>query len=59
MLKTLDYGTIKIVECNVIRLPYDILVDTVMDSEGNYYDIYALAEDGSLVAVLDETLEDE
>jgi hypothetical protein len=58
MLRTLDYGAVKIVECNVIRIPYDILVGTVMDSAGNYYDIYHLADDGTLVAVLDETLED-
>lgn len=58
MLRTVDYGTIKIIECNVIRPPYDILVDTIMDNDGNYYDIYALADDGTLVAVLDETLED-
>lgn len=55
MLRTLDYGDLVVVECNVIRTPYDILVDTVMDSDGQYYDIYHL---GSLVAVLDETLED-
>ncbi len=58
MLRTVDYGELVVVECNVIRMPYDILVDTVMDSEGNYYDIYHLADDGTLVAVLDETLED-
>jgi hypothetical protein len=58
MLRTLDYGELVVVECSVIRKPYDILVDTIMDSDGQYYDIYALAEDGSLVAVLDETLED-
>ena len=59
MLRTLDYGELVIVECNIIREPYDILVGTVMDSEGNWYDVYHLAEDGSLVAVLDATLEDE
>ena len=58
MLRTLDYGEITIVECNVIRAPYDTYIDSVMDSEGDWYDIYALAEDGSLVAVLDEVLED-
>lgn len=58
MLRTADYGELVVVECNVIRKPYDILVDTVMDSDGQYYDIYHLAEDGTLVAVLDETLDE-
>ena len=58
MLRTLDYGELVVVECNVIRRPYDEWIDSVIDSDGNWYNIYALAEDGSLVAVLDETLED-
>lgn len=57
MLRTLNYGDLVIVERNVIRLPFDTLVDTV-ETEDETYDIYAIAEDGSLVAVLDETLED-
>lgn len=57
MLRTLNYGDVVIVERNVIRLPFDTLVDTV-ETEDETYDIYAIAEDGSLVAVLDETLED-
>lgn len=58
MLRTLDYGNVVVVEANAIRIPYDTYVHSVMDSDGNWYNIYALAEDGSLVAVLDETLED-
>ena len=58
MLRTLDYGDLVVVESNVIRTPYDECIGSVMDSEGQWYDIYALAEDGSLVAVFDETLED-
>ena len=58
MVKTVKYGELVIVECNVIRMLFDTWVDSLMDSDGNWYDIYALAEDGSLVAVLDETLED-
>ena len=57
MLRTLKYGDLVVVECNIIRLPFDTLVDTV-ETEDETYDIYALAEDGTLVAVLDETLED-
>ena len=57
MLRTLNYGDLVIVECNVIRLPFDTLVDTV-ETEDETYDIYALAEDGTLVAVLDETLDE-
>ena len=57
MIRTLKYGTVKIVECDVIRLPFDTLVDTV-ETEDETYDIYALAEDGTLVAVLDETLDE-
>jgi hypothetical protein len=58
MIKTLIYGCVKIVEANVIRAPYDEFIDCVEMSDGSYYDIYKVAEDGSLVAVLDETLED-
>ena len=58
MIKTVKYGELVVVECNVIRMPFDTWVDSLMDSEGNWYDIYVLADDGSLVAVLDETLED-
>ena len=58
MIRTVVYGCVTIAEVNVIRLPYDTFVDCVEMSDGSYYDIYALAEDGSLVAVLDETLED-
>jgi hypothetical protein len=58
MIRTLIYGCVAIVEANVIRTPYDKLIDCVEMSDGSYYDIYSLAEDGSLVAVLDETLED-
>lgn len=58
MIRTLKYGNITIVECNVIRIPFDTWVDTVECADGAYYDIYALAEDGSLVAVLDESLDE-
>jgi hypothetical protein len=58
MIKTIDYGNVTIVESNVIRLPYDTLIGSVEMSDGSWYDIYALAEDGSLVAVLDECLDD-
>ena len=58
MLRTLDYGDLVVVEASVIRRPYDEWIDSVKDSDGNWYNIYALAEDSSLVAVLDETLED-
>ena len=58
MIRTLDYGILPIVESNVIRLPFDTHITSIEDCDGNWYDIYALAEDGSLVAVLDETLED-
>ena len=58
MLRTLDFGNVTIVESNVIRVPYDTYVKSVMDSNGDWYDIYALAEDGSLVAVLDESLDE-
>ena len=58
MLKTLDYGDLVVVEASVIRTPYDECIGSVMDSEGQWYDIYKVAECGSLVAVLDETLKD-
>ena len=58
MIRTLNYGELVVAECNVIRTPYDTFIDFVMDSEGNWYKIYALAEDGTLVAVLDEALEE-
>ena len=58
MIRTVVYGCVTIVESNVIRLPYDTFVDCVEMSDGSWYDIYALAEDGSLVAVLDECLDD-
>ena len=58
MLRTLDYGNVTIVESNVIRVPYDTYVNSVMDSNGDWYDIYALAEDGTLVAILDESLDE-
>jgi hypothetical protein len=57
MLRTLNYGELVIVEPSIIRIPYDTLVDTI-ETEDETYDIYSLAEDGSLVAVLDEALED-
>lgn len=57
MLRTLNYGELVIVEPSIIRIPYDTLIDTI-ETEDETYDIYSLAEDGSLVAVLDETLED-
>lgn len=55
MLRTLDYGTIPVVEKNVIRQPYDTFVDTI-ETNCDFYDIFAIAEDGSLVAVLDDCL---
>ena len=58
MIRTLIYGCVVIVEANVIRTPYDKFIDCVEMSDGSYYDIYALAEDGSLVAVLDESLDE-
>ena len=57
MLRTLDYGMLSIVEPNTIRFPYDNFVGAV-ETEDETYDIYALAENGLLVAVLDETLDD-
>ena len=57
MLRTLDYGNVPIVECNVIRLPFDTYTVSIEDSDGNWYDIYAL-EDGGWVAVLDESLDE-
>ena len=58
MLRTLDYGMLSIVEPSAIRVPYDNFVGAV-ETEDETYDIYALAENGSLVAVLDETLDDQ
>jgi hypothetical protein len=57
MIRTVKYGELVVVELNVIRLPFDTWVDSLQTSDGSWYDIYAIAEDGSLVAVLDETLE--
>ena len=57
MLRTLDFGELVIVDCNVIRSRYDEWIDSVKDSDGNWYDIYAL-EDGGWVAVLDESLDE-
>ena len=58
LLRTLDYGNLPIVESNVIRLPFDIHMTSIEDCDGNWYDIYALAEDGEWVAVLDESLDE-
>ena len=58
MLRTLDYGELIVFDASVVSRPYDEWIDSIMDSNGNWYDIYVLARDGSLVAVLDETLED-
>ena len=58
MIKTVKYGKLVVVECNVIRMPFDTWVDSLMDSEGKWYDIYTLAEDSSLVAVLDKSLDE-
>ena len=58
MIRTVEYSNVTIVEPNVIR-PKDIYLSSVMDTEGEWYDIYAIAEDGVLVAVHDTTIEDE
>ena len=58
LIRTLNYGNVTIVESNVIRVPYDTYVNSVMDINGDWYDIYALAEDGTLVAILDESLDE-
>ena len=58
MIRTVEYSNVVIVESNVIR-PEDIYLSSVMDTEGEWYDIYAIAGDGVLVAVHDTTLEDE
>lgn len=58
MLRTLDYGELIVFDASVVSRPYDECIGSVMDSEGQWYDIYKVAECGSLVAVLDDTLED-
>lgn len=55
MIRTVRYGELEVVDKNEIT-QFDAWIDSLMDSEGNWYDIHALAEDGSLVAVLDEVI---
>ena len=55
MIRTVKYGELEVVDkCEVTK--FDTWIDSLMDSQGNWYDVFALAEDGCLVAVKDEVI---
>lgn len=54
MLRTLDFGTIKIVKANEVT-KFDNKLSQVLTSDGEWYDIYQLADGrGTIVAVFSE-----
>ena len=55
MIRTVKYGELEVVDKNEIT-GLDAWIDSLMDSQGDWYDVFALAEDGCLVAVKDEVI---
>lgn len=51
-IRTLDFGTVVVVNRNRIVTSCDVLVATIETSNGEWYDLYALADHyGVIVAV--------
>jgi hypothetical protein len=55
MIRTVKYGELDVVNKSIVTR-FDTWIDSLMDSEGDWYDVFALVEDGSLVAVKDEVI---
>lgn len=53
MLKTLNYGIIKIVNRKEVIINYDVIIDNIFVNFGEYYTIWRTVN-GDVVATLDE-----